>query len=165
MRVTAAAPDLTANLSQLASRDESLRQALWRLAQAPLEEDEGTAVAVAQGRPLWVISDNGGRLSAIRFSEDPAQPPRSISAASVDGLVDSMCKMEPRCAAPFAPTVGAQERPRFSPTGLQPAPQPEPSSPLWKRPWFWVAVGVVALAGGVAIAETAPKDYVARVRP
>jgi hypothetical protein len=159
LRISAAAPDLTANLSQLASRDEAVRQAVWRLSQGPLEEDEGTGVAVAQGRSLWVVSENLGRFSAIRFAEDPAQPPRRIAAADVEALVDSMCKMEPRCSPAFVPTAAQASPP------LNQVPQPAPSSPIWKRTWFWVAVGVVAVGTGVVIAETAPRDYVARVRP
>jgi hypothetical protein len=141
MRVTHAAPEITAHLGDVASAADAVRQAAMRATDGALEGEEGVGVSAALGRAVWIV----GPRDADRFdAADVARPTRHVQFGGAP--LDSVCAAEPACVLPKAPR-----------------------KPIYKRAALWVplAAGVVLAVGGTVLGVTlanAPTDYVIRVR-
>ena len=141
LRVTQAAPEITANLADAASPADALRQAAARAADGALGSDEGLGVSAALGRTVWIVGAHG----ADRFAAaDAAHPVRHVDFAT--DPIDAVCTVEPAClAAPVA------------------------HRPIYKRAALWVPIGVVVgvavIAGvlGGTLAHSS-SDYVVRIQ-
>jgi hypothetical protein len=140
VRVTAAAPEVAANLGDAAAAGDALRQAAARAADGALGSDEGIGVSAAVGRTLWIVGAHG----ADRFAAaDVAQPVRHVDFAG--DAVEALCAVEPGCVTPVAPR-----------------------RPIYKRAVLWVpiAVGVALVVGAGVLGGTlanGDRDYVVRV--
>lgn len=142
VRITQAAPEVTAALMTPATPAEAVTQAAARAADGPLGTDEALGVSTVLGRPIWVVNAR----AADRFAAgDVAHPTRHVDFAAAAPL-DALCAVEPACVAPVPP-----------------------KKPIYKRAALWVpvAAGVVLAVGAGVLAGTlanSSSDYVVHIR-
>jgi hypothetical protein len=136
---------------------------------------ERAPVADALRAARWVTPDP--QVGAIlvgfdnnHFSATPLDASKGslVEKPSAAELIDAICVAYSGCSEPPKPEAPSPA-PFASPAPLIAETPPPPPIPVWKRGWFWGALGgAVAVALGVSLGVglgvTAPSDYVVRVR-
>jgi hypothetical protein len=142
----------TSRLELSAARPAAQEEAILALRVSSPTQTEGVAVSRLLSAPVWRLSSDGSNITAERWSaKDIVHPHQSVqvSAADPTALDKAICAID-ACD----PRVASSEAPK---------------KPVWRRPWFWGAIGASAavVLGGViagAVVGTRARDYEVVVR-
>ena len=122
------------------------------------KEDKRMEAAVPVAPPPAAVTAPPAATPAPAAEPPPAPAAATVPAAAPPAAPESTPAPLPTAPPPVepAPAVAATPAPAVDLT--QAPAQPEPSRPIYKKWWFWTAVGVVAVVGvGAGIAASRDK--------
>ena len=126
---------------------------------SPDETSDTTAVAAGR-RARWLALAVARVVSLVVAVPAAVRAEPGSADAGAAGAASELAPLGEPAAATTAdggapPAIPAAVEPVAAPApaatlAAAPPPPPPPEKPVWKQAWFWGAIGIIAILGGVA---------------